>query len=50
MKYNDDERIATALLPTLKTLRFRKSIPKQLMRFMVINFLILAMVHKAHDS
>jgi hypothetical protein len=50
MKYNDDERIATAPLPTQKTLRFRKSVPRQLIRFLVINVLILSMVHKAHES
>jgi len=49
MTYNNDERISTALLPTQHTLRTRKSIPVQLMRFFVINVLILSMVHKAHD-
>lgn len=49
MKYNNDERIATALMPTQKTLRARKALLPQFMRFLVINVLILAMVHKAHD-
>lgn len=49
MNFNDD-RIATAPLPTPKLLRARKSIPFQLFRFVVLNIKILSMVHKAHDA
>jgi hypothetical protein len=49
MNFNDD-RIATAPLPTNKLLRQRRSIPFQLIRFIALNFKILSMVHKAHDA
>jgi hypothetical protein len=49
MNFNDD-RIATAPLPTKKLLRARKSLPFQLVRFLVLNIKILSMVHKAHEA
>jgi hypothetical protein len=43
-----DERIATAPLPTPRTLRLRASLPVQLWRFAWINLRMLRMVHKSH--
>jgi hypothetical protein len=42
------ESIAQAPLPTKRTLRARKSIPRQLVRFAVFNVRMLKMVAKAH--
>ncbi len=40
--------IATAPLPTKKTLRSRKNIPFQILRFAAFNIRMLRMVTKAH--
>lgn len=42
------DRIAAAPLPTARTLRRRRSIPRQLWRFGQINVRMLRMVRKAH--
>lgn len=42
------EAIANAPLPTPRTLRSRKSIPKQLVRFCAFNARMLRMVAKGH--
>ena len=42
------ESIAQAPLPTKRTLRARKSIPRQIVRFAVFNVRMLKMVTKAH--
>ena len=43
-----DESIATAPLPTSKTLRVRKSLIAQLVRFMAINLKMLKIIRKDH--
>ncbi len=43
-----DESIATAPLPTSKTLRVRKSLIAQLVRFMAINLKMLKIIRKEH--
>jgi hypothetical protein len=42
------EAIANAPLPTPRTLRSRKSIPRQIVRFCSFNARMLRMVAKAH--
>lgn len=46
---NVDERIAAAPLPTAATLRRRKSLPVQLVRFALINLRMMRMVRKGHS-
>lgn len=43
-----DEKIASAPLPTRRTLRMRAFIPYQVWRFATINLRMLQMVRKAH--
>lgn len=43
-----DRSIAEAPLPTLKTLRLRKSVPYQILRFIAFNIRMLRMVTRAH--
>ncbi len=43
-----EERIASAPLPTTRTLRLRSNIPFQLWRFAVINLRMLRMIRKGH--
>jgi len=43
-----EERIASAPLPTERTLRHRSNIPFQLWRFAVINLRMLRMIRKGH--
>ncbi len=46
---NDTERsIAEAPLPTAATLRLRKNVPYQVLRFIAFNIRMLKMVRKAH--
>ena len=45
---NSATKIATAPLPTRKTLRSRKNIPFQVLRFAVFNIRMLKMVMRAH--
>lgn len=45
---NIDERIASAPLPTDKTLRHRSSLPVQAWRFAVINLRMVRMIRKGH--
>jgi len=42
------ESIAAAPLPTAKTLRARRSLPKQAIRFVAFNLKMLRMVAKGH--
>ena len=42
------ELIAQAPLPTKRTLRARRSIPRQMIRFAVFNLRMLKMVTRAH--
>ena len=43
-----DKCIAEAPLPTLKTLRQRKNVPFQMLRFIAFNIRMLKMVTRAH--
>lgn len=43
-----DDRIAAAPLPTERTLRRRRSLPAQLVRFALINLRMIRMVRKGH--
>ncbi|WP_198955082.1 hypothetical protein [Kineosporia sp. R_H_3] len=43
-----DDRIATAPMPTAKTLRRRHSLPIQLWRFAVVNVRMIRMIGKGH--
>ena len=43
-----ERSIADAPLPTTKTLRRRKSVPFQVLRFMAFNLRMLKMVTRAH--
>ena len=43
-----EEHIASAPLPTARTLRLRSNIPFQLWRFAVINLRMLRMIRKGH--
>lgn len=45
-----DTAIASAPLPTAKTLRRRSSLPLQLLRFAVLNLRMLRMVAKGHGD
>ncbi len=45
---NVDDRIALAPLPTERTVRRRKSLPVQFVRFALINLRMIAMVRKGH--
>ena len=45
---NVDDRIALAPLPTAQTVRRRKSLPVQLVRFALINLRMIAMVRRGH--
>ncbi|MGV8967562.1 MAG: hypothetical protein ACOH2F_14945 [Cellulomonas sp.] len=45
---NVDDRIALAPLPTVRTVRRRKSLPVQLVRFALINLRMIAMVRRGH--
>ncbi|NNN14097.1 MAG: hypothetical protein HKL81_10175 [Acidimicrobiaceae bacterium] len=45
---NSAIKIATAPLPTRKTLKSRKNIPFQIVRFAVFNIRMLKMVTRAH--
>ncbi len=45
-----DQRIAEAPLPTKATLRARKSLPYQVLRFMAFNLKMLKMVRKGHHE
>lgn len=45
-----DERMATAPLPTARTLRQRSSLPLQVWRFGLLNLKILRMVLKGHSG
>lgn len=43
-----DRSIAEAPLPTLRTIRMRKNVPFQLLRFVTFNIRMLKMVTRAH--
>jgi hypothetical protein len=43
-----DDRIASAPLPTARTIRRRRSLPRQLLRFVLINVRMMRMVRKGH--
>lgn len=43
-----NESIARAPLPTAKTLKQRKSLPIQVMRFIAINMKMIKMIRKGH--
>lgn len=45
-----DERIANAPLPTERTLRQRRSIPVQLVRFASINLRMIRMIRRGHSA
>lgn len=45
-----DARMASAPLPTARTLRRRSSLPLQLWRFALLNLKILRMVLKGHSG
>ena len=45
-----DERIASAPLPTPRTLRARTSLPVQILRFAVINARMIRMITKGHRT
>ena len=45
-----DERIASAPLPTARTLRMRTSIPVQVVRFAGINLRMLRMIRRGHSA
>ncbi|MEJ2578286.1 MAG: hypothetical protein P8Z68_04230 [Kineosporiaceae bacterium] len=47
MEYGD-ERIQSSPMPTPRTLRGRYNIPYQLLRFLRLNFRMIAMVTKGH--
>jgi hypothetical protein len=44
-----DDRIASAPLPTPRTLRRRSSVPVQLLRFALINLRMFRIARKPHD-
>jgi len=43
-----DERIASAPLPTDRTVRMRSSLPVQAWRFVRINLRMVRMIHRGH--
>ncbi len=45
-----DERIASAPLPTARTLRRRSSLPVQLVRFASINLRMIRMIRRGHSA
>lgn len=45
-----DHAIASAPLPTKRTLRHRSSVPVQLLRFVALNIRMLRMVRKGHGD
>ena len=45
---NSNESIARAPLPTEKTMRMRKSLPIQVVRFIAINLKMIKMIRKGH--
>jgi hypothetical protein len=47
---NPQDGISHAPLPTSKTLKFRKNIPIQIWRFIVINIKMLNMIRKGHHQ
>jgi hypothetical protein len=47
---NPHDGISHAPLPTSKTLKFRKNIPTQIWRFIVINIKMLNMIRKGHHQ